>query len=328
MGEVAKVAAKSTRGTPAQWWQLVKDAVAAWVDDKAPRLGAALSYYTVFALAPLLLVVIAVAGMVFGRQAAEGRLLAQLAQLVGVDAASALQAMLAKAALHGGGAIATVIGLVTLGVGATGVVVELQDALNTVWKVVPKPGRGIRGLIRDRLLSVGVVLGFGFLLIVSLVASAGLAAAGTVMRGWLPGWMILGYVLNYGVSIGVIGVMLAMIFKVLPDVKISWSDVWIGAFVTSALFHIGKFLIGLYVGKASVGSTFGAAGSLAVLLVWIYYTSQLVLLGAVGGEERGLRGLNRDALVELLVVLDHLFERRRGVVVEVGRGAADAAQVR
>jgi len=261
-------------------WTLAKETFSEWSNDKAPRLGAALSYYTVFALAPLLLVVIAVAGLVFGRQAAEGRLMAQLAELVGIDAARALQAMLAKAALHGGGAIATDIGLVTLGVGATGVVVELQDALNTVWKVVPKPGRGIKGLIRDRLLSVGVVLGFGFLLIVSLVASAGLAAAGTVMRGWVPGWMILGYVLNYGVSIGVIGVLLAMIFKVLPDVKISWSDVWIGAFVTSVLFHIGKFLIGLYVGKASVGSTFGAAGSLAVLLVWIYYTSQLVLLGA------------------------------------------------
>jgi membrane protein len=261
-------------------WGLIKETFSEWSNDKAPRLGAALSYYTIFSLAPLLVLVISIAGLVFGRQAAEGRLLAQLSQVVGMDAGVALQSMVAKAGQHGGGVIATVIGVVVLMVGATGVVIELQDALNTVWKVVPKPGRGIKGLIRDRLLSIGIVLAFGFLFIVSLVASSGLAALGSVVRGWMPGWLILGYALNYGVSIGVIGVMLAMIFKVLPDVKMAWRDVWLGAAVTSVLFHVGKFLIGLYVGKASVGSTFGAAGSLAVLLVWIYYSTQLVLMGA------------------------------------------------
>jgi len=263
-----------------QAWGLIKETFSEWSNDKAPRLGAALSYYTIFSMAPLLVLVISIAGLVFGRQAAEGRLLAQLSQVVGMDAGVALQSMVAKAGQHGGGVIATVIGVIVLMVGATGVVIELQDALNTVWKVVPKPGRGIKGLIRDRLLSIGIVLAFGFLFIVSLVASSGLAALGTVVRGWLPGWLILGYVLNYGVSIGVIGVMLAMIFKVLPDVKMAWRDVWLGAAVTSVLFHVGKFLIGLYVGKAGVGSTFGAAGSLAVLLVWIYYSTQLVLMGA------------------------------------------------
>jgi len=261
-------------------WALIKETFSEWSNDKAPRLGAALSYYTIFSLAPLLVLVISIAGLVFGRKAAEGRLLAQLSQVVGMDAGVALQTMVAKAGQHSGGVIASVIGLVVLIVGATGVVIELQDALNTVWKVVPKPGRGIKGLIRDRLLSIGIVLAFGFLFIVSLVASSGLAALGNVVRGWMPGWLILGYVLNYGVSIGVIGVMLAMIFKVLPDVKMAWRDVWLGAAVTSVLFHVGKFLIGLYVGKASVASTFGAAGSLAVLLVWIYYSTQLVLMGA------------------------------------------------
>jgi membrane protein len=259
---------------------LAKETFTEWSNDKAPRLGAALSYYTIFALAPLLVVAIAVAGLIFGRDAAQGRLFEQISGVVGPESALAIQSMVAKAGLHGGSILATVLGLGTLAIGATGVVIELQDSLNTVWKVLPKPGRGIKGLIRDRLLSIAVVLGFGFLLIVSLVASAGLAAASNVMHSWIPGWVILGYVLNYGLSLCVIGVLLAMIFKVLPDVEMAWRDVWIGAFVTSVLFHLGKFLIGLYVGRAGVGSAFGAAGSLAILLVWIYYTTQLILMGA------------------------------------------------
>jgi membrane protein len=261
-------------------WTLLKETFSEWSNDKAPRLGAALSYYTIFALAPLLLVVIAVAGLVFGRKAAQGQLLAQISGVVGTDAGQAIQTMIAKSGSRGGGILATVVGVVTLGVGATGVVIELQDALNTVWKVIPKPGRGIKGLIRDRLLSVAVVIGFGFLLIVSLVASAGLAAVGNVVHGWIPGWVIVGYLLNYGLSVGVIGVMFAMLFKFLPDVKMAWRDVWIGAAATSLRFHLGKYLIGLYVGRASVASSFGAAGSLAILLVWIYYTTQLIFLGA------------------------------------------------
>src|SRR3569623_2337520 len=193
-------------------WGLLKETISEWSNDKAPRLGAALSYYTIFSLAPLLVLVISIAGLVFGQKAAEGRLLDQLSQGVGTDAGVALQSMVAKAGQHRGGSIATIISIAVLMGGATGVVIELQDALNSVWKVVPKPGRGIKGLIRDRLLSIGIVLAFGFLFIVSLVASSGLAALGAVVRGWLPGRVILGYVLNYGVSIGVIGVMLAMNF--------------------------------------------------------------------------------------------------------------------
>jgi len=170
--------------------------------------------------------------------------------------------------------------VLTLIVGATGVMIELQDSLNTVWKVVPKPGRGLKGLLRDRLLSFGIVLGFGFILLVSLVLSAGVAVLDSWIGGLIPGWIVLGYVLNYGISLGLVTVVLAAIFKILPDAKIAWRDVWVGALVTSVLFHLGKLGISIYIGKASVASSFGAAGSLAVLLVWIYYSAQIVLFGA------------------------------------------------
>jgi membrane protein len=251
-----------------------------WSNDKAPRLGAALSYYTIFSLAPVLLLVVAVAGMFLGSDAAQGKIVDQLSGLLGTEAATVIQTMLEKAGQHKGGILATVIGFVTLVVGATGVLIELQDALNTVWKVVAKPGRGVKGILRDRLLSFGIVLGFGFLLLVSLVLSAAVSVLDSWIGGLIPGWVIVGYVLSYGLSLGLVAGVLAAIFKILPDVKISWRDVWVGALVTSVLFHIGKFGISLYIGKASVASTFGAAGSLAVLLVWIYYSSQIVLFGA------------------------------------------------
>lgn len=261
-------------------WQLLKETFSGWSNDKAPRMGAALSYYTAFALAPILVLVISIAGLAFGKDAAQGRIVGQLEGLLGHDSAAVVQTMLANARHRGSGAIAIVVAFLSLLVGATGVVVELQDALNTVWKVIPKPGRGIRGLLRDRLLSVGLILSFGFLLLVSLVMSAGLEFVGSVLGRVIPGWVILGYVLNYAVSLMAVAALVAMIFKILPDAHVGWKDVWVGAFVTSVLFHVGKYLIGLYVGRASFGSAFGAAGSLAVLLVWIYYSAQLILLGA------------------------------------------------
>jgi len=262
------------------WAHLFKTSASEWSNDKAPRLGAALSYYTIFSLAPLLLLVVAVAGLALGREAAEGKIVEQLSGLIGREAGATIQSMIAKSDQKGGGILATAIGLVTLVAGATGVLIELQDALNTVWKVIPKPGRGIKGIIRDRLLSFGIVLGFGFLLLVSLVLSAAVAMLDSWIGGFIPGWVIAGYILSYGLSVGLVALVLAAIFKILPDVKISWGDVWVGALVTSVLFHLGKFGISTYIGKASVGSTFGAAGSLAVLLVWIYYSSQIVLFGA------------------------------------------------
>ncbi len=227
-----------------------------------------------------MLLVVAVAGLALGREAAQGKIVEQLSGLVGTEAAAAIQAILTKANHKGGGIVATIVGIATLIVGATGVLIELQDALNTVWKVVPKPGRGIKGIIRDRMLSFGIVLGFGFLLLVSLVLSAAVAMLDSWIGGLIPGWVIVGYLLSYGLSLGLVALVLAAIFKILPDVKIAWRDVWVGALVTSLLFHVGKFGISLYIGKASVGSTFGAAGSLAILLVWIYYSSQIVLFGA------------------------------------------------
>jgi membrane protein len=259
---------------------LAKQTFKNWSDDKAPRLGAALSYYTIFSLAPVLILVISIAGLAFGKDAAEGRIVAEMRGLLGSQGAEVVQTMLAKASNRSGGIISTLVGVVLLLVGATGVLIELQDALNTVWKVVPKPGAGIKNIIRERLLSFGLILVFGFLLLVSLVLSAALAGLGSISSRFIPGWVIFGYILNYVVALLVITTLFAMIYKILPDVTLGWKDVWVGAFVTSILFQIGKFLIGLYVGKASVGSPFGAAGSLAVLLVWIYYSSQIILLGS------------------------------------------------
>lgn len=261
-------------------FRLLKRSATEWSNDKAARLGASLSYYTIFSLAPVLLMVIAVAGLVLGKDAAQGKIVEQLGGLLGTSSAEAIQTMLQKANHPGSGIVATIVGFVTLIIGATGVMIELQDALNTVWKVVPKPGRGIRGILRDRLLSFGIVLSFGFLLLVSLVLSAAVAVLGSWVGGLIPGWIVIGYVLSYGISLGLVAVVLAAIFKILPDAKISWRDVWIGALVTSVMFHLGKLGISIYIGKAGVASTFGAAGSLAVLLVWIYYSSQIVLFGA------------------------------------------------
>ncbi|MDZ4695250.1 MAG: YihY/virulence factor BrkB family protein [Deltaproteobacteria bacterium] len=261
-------------------WFLTKETLGAWWSDKAPRLGAALSYYTIFALAPVLILVIAVAGMVLGREAAQGEIVTQLRGLLGEEGAVFVQDMILNSSEKKSGIIATGIGIITLLIGATGVFIELQDALNTVWKVEAKTGRGFKGLLRDRLLSFGLVLSLGFLLLVSLAMSAGLSALGGWISRFIPGWVMVGYVINFGVSIGVVALLLAVIFKLLPDVKMAWRDVWMGSIVTAVLFTGGKYVIGLYLGKASVGSPFGAAGSLAILLVWIYYTAQIILLGA------------------------------------------------
>lgn len=265
---------------PKNAWLLIKESFREWFADKAPRLGAALSYYTVFSLAPVLLVVIAVAALVLGPEAAQGKIVEQFGGLLGEDGASIVQDMLRNADRSGGGVLATVIGIATLLIGATGVMVELQASLNTVWKVMPKPGQAIKTLIKSRLVALALVIAIGFLLLVSLALSTALAAVSGWLSDLLPAWAVLAYVLNYGVSLFVIAAFFALLFKVLPDAEVSWRDVWVGALVTSLLFHVGKFAIGLYLGQASVASSFGAAGSLAVLLVWVYYSSQIVLLGA------------------------------------------------
>lgn len=260
---------------------LSQQAFLSWKKDYAPSMGAALAYYTVFSVAPLLLIVISVAGLVFGQEAARGEIFAQLSGLMGAQGALAVQGMLEAVNKPREGIIATVIGLALLVVGATTVFGELQDAMDRIWRAPARDtGGGIFGLLRVRLLSFSMIMGIGFLLIVSLVASAAIAALG---KWWAPvfgGWEVLAQGVNFVVSFGMVTVIFAMIYKLMPRVKVEWRDVWVGAGVTALLFTVGKHLIGLYIGKSSVASGYGAAGSLVVVLVWVYYSAQIFLLGA------------------------------------------------
>lgn len=255
------------------------DAGTLWYDKKSPSLGAALSYYAVFSLAPTLLVALSVAGLVVGNEAAHGRILVELKTVLGDDAAGLVQTMLAKSSEQKAGIIGTIVGLVTLFIGATAVMVELQSTLDTLWDVKGR-NTGLHALVKERILSFGLVLSVGFLLVVSLLASAAMVAVSTTLGSYVPGAILLGVVLNNLVSFGVLTLFFALIYRYLPNARIAWSDVWIGGLLTSALFQLGRMLIALYIGKAGVSSTFGAAGSLAVLLVWVYYSSQIVLMGA------------------------------------------------
>ncbi|MBM0742890.1 YihY/virulence factor BrkB family protein [Phormidium sp. CLA17] len=261
--------------------RLIKGTIAEWKEDNVPVLAAALAYYTVFSLAPLLLIAIAIAGAVFGEEAARGELVRQIQGLVGKDGAEAIQAMIQNADKPGsGGAIATIIGVVLLMFGASGVFGQLQAALNTIWEVKPKPGQGIRGFLVSRFLSFAMVLVIGFLLLVSLLLSTVLATVSYFFNNLMPGIPILGQVINFAISFGVITVLFASIYKFLPDVEIPWKNLWVGAAVTAILFNIGKLAIGLYLGNSSVGSAYGAAGSLVVLLIWVFYSAQILLIGA------------------------------------------------
>jgi membrane protein len=260
--------------------EIGKETFRDWSEDKAIRLAAALAYYTVVALAPLLIIVLAIAGFVFGKEAAQGQIVEQINALVGQQSGEAIQQIIANASQPKSGVVAGIFGIATLLFGASGVFGQLQDGLNTVWEVKPKPDRGVLGILKDRFLSLTMVLGVGFLLLVSLVLSALLSATGDYLKGVLPLPEILLQGLHFFISFVVITLLFAMIFKILPDVEIDWSDVWIGAVITALLFTGGKFLLGLYLGKSNVGSAYGAAGSLIVILIWIYYSSQILFLGA------------------------------------------------
>ena len=259
---------------------LFRAAAVNWIDDHAQSMGAALAFYMIFSIAPLLLIVISIAGLVFGEAAARGEIVSQLQGLMGADAAKAIEGLLESVNKPGKGILSTLIGIVVLLIGATTVFGELQDALDRIWRAPARQGSGLWNLLRARLLSFGMILGVGFLLIASLVVSAGLSALG---RWWAPlfgGWEVLLQVVNFAVSFALVTAVFAMIYKIMPRVKIEWHDVWIGAAVTSLLFTIGKFLTGLYIGKSGVASGFGAAASLVVLLIWVYYSAQIFLLGA------------------------------------------------
>jgi membrane protein len=261
-------------------WKTLKQTTSEWLDDNAPRLGAALAFYSVLSIAPLLVIALAIAGAVFGQEAARGELLSQMEGMVGSQGATAIQEMIAHAHKPAAGTIATVLGVVTLLFGAGGVFGQLQDALNTIWDVRPKSGRGVWGMIKDRFFSFTLVLGTGFLLLVSLVVSAAMHALSEYLVGLMPGAAILGHALNFALSFGATTVLFALIFKFVPDARVAWRDVWVGALLTAALFAAGKFLLGLYLGRGSIGSAYGAAGSLVVLLIWIYYSAQILFFGA------------------------------------------------
>src|SRR3989454_10346844 len=270
---------------PRQAWRLARRAVEAWTDDYAPSMGAALSYYALSSIAPLLLIVIGVAGFFFGEEAARGEIFGQLSALVGADGARAIEGLVASARKPESGVLAVIIGTALLVMGASTVFGELQNALDRIWRApARKESKGWWKLLRTRVLSFGMILGIAFLLMVSLVLSAVVSALGR--------WWGL-HLLDLGLSFVLTTALFAMIYKVIPRVRIAWRDVWVGAAVTAALFAMGKWLIGLYLGKSSVSSAFGAAGSLVVLMLWVDYSSQIFFLGAeftrVYAEEHGSR---------------------------------------
>jgi len=262
-----------------QGWKLTKGAVQAWSDDYAPSMGAALSYYTLFSVAPLLLIVISVAGMIFGEKAVQGEITGSLQYLMGEEGAKAIESLLLSVSEPKEGIIATLIGIFVLILGATTVFGELQNALDRIWRApARKDASGLWRLLRSRLLSIGMILGMAFLLMVSLVLDAVLQAFGKM---WGTGaFEAVGQAINMVVGFGITTTIFAMIYKLMPRARIDWHDVWVGAIVTAVLFTLGKFLISLYIGRSAVASSFGAAGSLVVVMIWVYYSAQIFLLGA------------------------------------------------
>jgi membrane protein len=285
---------------------LLKQTASEWMEDDAPTLGAALAYYTVFSLAPLMTIAIAMAGLFFGKEAAQGQIFDELRVLFGEEGGKAVEEVVQSAnAQPAAGVVATIISVIILLFGASGVFGQLQASLNTIWGVKPKPGRGVLGIIRDRLLSFGFTLVVGFLLLVSLLLTAGIALVADWVGGLMPGSETLAQLLNVVFSLVMITLLFAMIYKFLPDAKIAWRDVWIGAFLTALLFTIGKFALGIYLGKSGVASSYGAAGSLIVLLLWVYYSSQILFFGAEFTQVYANRFGSRVAPADNAVPVQH-----------------------
>lgn len=290
--------------------ELITEAAQGWSDDNVPSMGAALAYYTLFSIAPLLLIVIAVAGLVFGEQAARGEVMEQLSDLIGLQGAMAVEDLLKRVNRPEEGGWAALIGTGVLIVGATSVFAELHNSLNRIWKVPPPQSipvwRSLWTVIRRRLLSLGLIMGLGFLSMISMVASAALAAMGKWWTPWLgDDFLLLAQVLNAVLSYALITVMFAVIYKWVPDVPIRWRDVWVGALITAALFSLGKALIGLYIGRSAVSSAYGAAASLVVMMLWVYYSTQVFLMGA----ELSWAFSRRHSLKEHVMVIEAGAER-------------------
>jgi membrane protein len=276
------VGASTTAGrrSPRAWLTLVTSSFSAWLDDYAPSMGAALAYYTVFSLAPLLLIVVSVAGLAFGEAAVRGELFAQLQGLMGQDAAQAVQGLLASASKPSHGVLGTIVGIAIVVFGATTVFAELQDDLDRIWRAPARKKGGVWSLLRARLLSFGMILGLAFLLMVSLVLGAVISALGKWWGPMFGGWVVLAQGVNLVVGFGLTTVVFAMIYKMMPRAHVQWHDVWLGAIVTALLFTVGKLLIGVYIGKSGIASGFGAAASLVIVFLWVYYSAQIFLLGA------------------------------------------------
>jgi membrane protein len=259
-------------------WVLIRNMVLGFIEHEDLSRGAAIAYYTIFSIAPLLIIVIAIAGLVFGHDAAQGAIVAQLRGLIGKQSAEILQSMIQSASQKTTGVLATVIGVGTLLVTSTGAFAEIQSALNAIWKA--SPSVGFSALIRSRLMSIGLVFTLGFLMLVSLVVSAALTALGDYLSGLFPGAGFLMSLLNWTISLLLISALFAAIYKILPDTPIAWRDVAVGSVATAILFTVGKSLIGLYIGSTSVASSYGAAGALLIIILWIYYSAQIFLIGA------------------------------------------------
>ena len=281
------------------WFSLCEKAVYSWLDDRAPRMGAAIAYYTVFSLAPMLVMVIAIAGLAFGQKAAEGALFGELADLIGPESAVAVQAMLRSASSTRSGLFATAVGIGTLIIAATAVFGELQSALNVIWKA-PASGSlgGLWHLVKSRLVSLSIILVIGFLLLVSLVISTALAALSDYLDWILPGLATILHIIHLALSFSFTTVLFAMMFKILPDNPVEWEEVWLGGAVAALLFTVGKHLISFYIGSSNMASTYGAAGALIIVLVWVYYSAQILLLGAefakaYSDQRRALRELRQ-----------------------------------
>lgn len=267
--------------SPKLIWKALKQSFKGFSQDKVTKLSASLAYYTVFSLAPMLLVLIYIAGFFFGQEAMQGTITKQIETFIGYESAAQVQEMIKNASISGGGPIAMIVGIVALLIGATSMFAELQDSINMIWGIKPKPNVGIMKTIKNRLLSFGIIGSLVFLLLVSLVATALITAMGQALENFFPQvTVVILEVVNWVFTLAITSVLFAVIFKVLPDVKIGWKDVFPGAIATSILFLIGKFLISFYIGKSDIGGTYGAAGSLVVLLVWIYYSSIILYFGA------------------------------------------------
>ncbi|HYP89108.1 MAG TPA: YihY/virulence factor BrkB family protein [Polyangiaceae bacterium] len=301
-------------------WETIKETATDWLDDNASRLAAALAYYSLLSLAPLLVISVAVAGLFFGADAARGKVAGELGSIVGAEAAQGIQSVVASAQSPSSGVIGTIVGIVTLFAGASGVFGELQSSLNTIWEVKPKPAGAVLGELKERFWSFTMVLGVAFLLLVSLVLSSALSAIGSTFSEALPGGEVVWQLINFAFSLSVVTGLFALIFKYIPDAEIRWKDVWLGAAVTAALFTIGKFLLGLYLGKAAVGSSYGAAGSIIALVVWVYYAAQILFLGAeftqVQAKRRGREIRPSKGAVRLVRNGDEAAEREANAPAE------------